>query len=236
MHAKNIRYVIGVDEVGRGPLAGPVTVCACLIPVGDRGTGGFDKKSKSVVRDLAKGSRFKASRLTDSKGMKERDREAWDALIRAHAGISFEIRSAPASDIDNKGISACIRSLVRSCLFSILRKQGIDPAECLVLLDGGLKAPEEFVFQETHVKGDTLFPAISFASILAKVSRDSYMRKISSRSSEYQAYGFASHKGYGTVAHRAAIARSGLSDQHRRSFCKNAIAAKKEGRHMRASS
>jgi ribonuclease HII len=203
-----IRYIIGIDEVGRGPLAGPVTVCACLVPFLQK-----DKKSKALVRELSRG---KIRKLTDSKGMKEKDREAWNNLIRARSDIFFKIKNAAAKQIDERGIAVCIKKLLNDCLKSLQQKHNINPVECLVLLDGGLKAPQEFIFQETHIKGDTLFPAISFASILAKVHRDAYMKKIAGK---HGAYGFEQHKGYGTLAHRKAIKKFGLSDLHRKSFC-----------------
>ncbi len=212
---EGIRYLIGIDEVGRGPLAGPVTVCACAIRI----AGTLDKKSKSLVKEMS-GRHVK--RLTDSKGLTEKDREAWNDIIRAralsHADIFFKIKNASARQIDAKGIAVCIKGLLRDCLHDLEKTHGINPSECLVMLDGGLKAPSEFVFQETHIKGDMLFPVISFASILAKVHRDAYMKRIAGT---HAAYGFERHKGYGTVAHRQAILRHGLSDMHRRSFCRS---------------
>jgi ribonuclease HII len=224
-----IKHLIGIDEVGRGPLAGPVTVCACLVPfVGD-------KKSRVLVSSLAMGIKIKklgVKKLTDSKGLKESDREEWNKAIRnsrnsseSHGAesqsIYFSIKNASAKQIDKKGIAVCIRKLLNDCLNDLRSKYAIDPTECLVLLDGGLRAPAEFINQETHIKGDTLFPVISFASILAKVHRDGYMKKIAKRQSVYSRYGFEIHKGYGTTGHRQAIMKHGLSDIHRRSFCRN---------------
>lgn len=90
----------------------------------------------------------------------------------------------------------------------------------MVKLDGGLKAPEEWVNQETIVKGDAKEKVIGLASIMAKVTRDRYMEKLA-RKPEYAQYNFAQHKGYGTLAHRTAISAYGLSREHRASFCKN---------------
>lgn len=236
-----IKYLIGIDEVGRGPLAGPVTVCACLIPA-----------DPAFMKEIKSSSRKSGIRpLADSKGLSEKDREAWNAVIRARAKfhadaggqgecggagnhashdgrILFSIKSAAAKLIDQKGIAVCIRSLIKKCLTELLKKHGVDPSECIVLLDGGLKAPAEFINQETHIRGDAKFPVISFASILAKVHRDDFMKKISRvstvRGSTYSRYGFASHKGYGTSAHAKAIRAYGLTDQHRKSFCRNILA------------
>ena len=87
-------------------------------------------------------------------------------------------------------------------------------------LDGGLKAPAEFVHQETIVKGDSKEKVIGLASIMAKVTRDRYMLRLAERA-EFKIYDFMSHKGYGTKIHREAIARHGLSTEHRTSYCRN---------------
>jgi ribonuclease HII len=83
------------------------------------------------------------------------------------------------------------------------------------LLDGGLKAPAEYLFQETIIKGDEKEPIIAMASIAAKVSRDWFMESLADK---YQGYGFDKHKGYGTRAHYQAIMELGLSEIHRKSF------------------
>ena len=92
-------------------------------------------------------------------------------------------------------------------------------ASCAVKLDGGLKAPERFVHQETIIKGDQKEKVIGLASIMAKVTRDRYMVRLSRRD-DLGRYDFATHKGYGTKAHRAAITKYGLSPEHRQSYCK----------------
>ena len=91
----------------------------------------------------------------------------------------------------------------------------MDPQTCLVLLDGGLKAPREFIYQKTIIKGDEKELSISLASIAAKVTRDAYMTKLAKK---YPAYGFEIHKGYGTKKHREAIKKHGPSEVHRMSF------------------
>jgi ribonuclease HII len=104
-------------------------------------------------------------------------------------------------------------------------KQGLstlklDCDACDVRLDGGLKAPKNFKKQKTIIKGDEKEKIIAWASITAKVSRDALMRRAAKK---YPQYGFEVHKGYGTVKHRQAIKRHGMSLIHRRSFCKNAL-------------
>ena len=91
-----------------------------------------------------------------------------------------------------------------------------EPKDCRVLLDGSLRAPAEYIRQETIIRGDDTEPVISLASIMAKVTRDRLMKQISSK---YPEYDFHVHKGYGTLAHRRIIATSGLCDLHRRTFC-----------------
>lgn len=92
----------------------------------------------------------------------------------------------------------------------------------MVKLDGSLRAPMEYVHQETIIKGDSKEKVIGLASIMAKVTRDRYMTKIATRG-DYEAYDFARHKGYGTKTHRAAIAQNGLSTLHRATYCKNIV-------------
>ena len=92
----------------------------------------------------------------------------------------------------------------------------LNPKNCEVRLDGGLHAPAEFKNQKTIIRGDEKEKIIAWASILAKVSRDSLMRKASRKFPEY---GFEIHKGYGTARHRSAISKHGLSPLHRKTFC-----------------
>jgi ribonuclease HII len=93
-----------------------------------------------------------------------------------------------------------------------------NPASLNLFLDGGLKAPKEYVNQQTIIKGDELHPVISCASIIAKVSRDNLMTKYGE---EFPEYGFEKHAGYGTKAHYEAIKKHGMIALHRKSFLKN---------------
>ncbi|MCA9366395.1 ribonuclease HII [Candidatus Kaiserbacteria bacterium] len=221
---KKIRYIVGVDEVGRGPLAGPVAVGAVCVPLD------FDW-------DLLKG-------VTDSKKLTEQKREELyraAASMRRSGAIQWSVAMVSAADIDKQGIVPCIhtalkRSLHRATNSTIYRtnengdknnryitiNRNINTcySDVIVKLDGGLKAPAEFINQETIIKGDSKEKVIGLASIVAKVTRDRYMVSLG-KQAEFSAYGFATHKGYGTKAHRQAIAEYGLSPQHRRSFCRN---------------
>lgn len=200
-------YVVGIDEVGRGPLAGPVTVCAVLC------TADFYKKLS------------KYEGLTDSKKLTEKNREHWFAmahLMQDEGLISFSVQSISAKEIDRIGISKAIQKALDTALEYVRTKDvQIAPVAIKVLLDGSLHAPVEYANQETIIKGDLKEKIISLASIIAKVTRDRYMVKIAKK---YPVYGLDIHKGYGTKMHREAIKKYGLSEIHRKSFCKNILA------------
>jgi ribonuclease HII len=157
--------------------------------------------------------------------MTEKKREevygAAEALASA-AGIVPTVIFKTAKEIDKRGIAVVIREALAEGLVQVLVRAGAKSDECLVLLDGGLKAPAEFLHQETIIKGDAKEPAIGLASIYAKVTRDHYMTAIANKKAFLQ-YGFAVHKGYGTKKHREAITKYGTSKEHRVSFCKNCL-------------
>jgi len=193
------KWVVGVDEVGRGPLAGPVYVCAVAIP-------------KTLFNTAAwKG-------LTDSKKMTEKSREKWyeHALeLRDSGKIRFSATYRSAAEIDAKGIAACIRE----CVIEAIMNLDLHPKHCEIFLDGGLKAPIEYL-QHTIIKGDLHHKAISLASVIAKVTRDALMKKYAKK---YPQYSFERNKGYGTKGHIRAVQQSGAVQLHRNSFLKRVI-------------
>lgn len=194
---KNIRYIVGIDEAGRGPLAGHVAVGAFCVGAGADSIRNFKKFSAGVK---------------DSKKLSEKKREEWLEKIHKEKKFSFAVSFASAEMIDKHGIVFAIRH----ALALSLKKLKIASGNTLVLLDGGLRAPEEYVFQKTIIKGDEKEPVISFASIAAKVLRD---RKMIALAKRYPQYGFEKHKGYGTAAHYEAIAKHGVLEKiHRKSF------------------
>lgn len=197
----NYKYIVGIDEVGRGPLAGPLYVCSFLLSV--------DDLEDIVSIDLP---------IRDSKKLTEKMRVRWFTYLeekRREGKIQYAVSRAKAQEIDSKGISVCISHAVTD---SLRRVVGDDiRKETLVLLDGGLKAPPEFS-QQTIIKGDEQEAVIAFASIMAKVLRDEYMTALHKK---YPHYGFEKHKGYGTAAHMKAIREFGTVDEHRISFLKN---------------
>lgn len=187
--------LLGVDEAGRGPLAGPVAVGVVAVPPG------FDVALE-----------FKG--VTDSKLMTAVKREVIyeEALRRVARGdLQFVVKFSSHAYIDQFGITRA----VRRAAWAGVRQLG-DSATSTVLLDGLLRAPKTYL-QRTVVGGDLKVPVISLASVMAKVERDRLMERLSAH---YPQYGFEGHKGYGTPAHYLALRKHGLSDIHRRTYCK----------------
>ena len=196
---KNYKYIIGIDEVGRGPLAGPVAVCAFKMPVN------FNAKFFGKNKDSKK--------LTP-----EKREEIFVRLkiLKKEKVVDYFVSYESAKRIDTVGLSKAIKN----CLEKSLSKLKVKPERCLVLLDGGLKAPKKYINQKTIIRGDEKERAIAFASIVAKVSRDALMCKLAKK---YPEYCFEIHKGYGTKKHCESIRKNGLSAEHRRCFCKNFV-------------
>ena len=190
-----MHYLIGIDEAGRGPLAGPVAVGAVLVPVD------FDWKLVEGVRD--------------SKKLSEKRREEIFAraseLEKSHS-LRYAVSTSSAAYIDRYGIVPAIKR----ALAEALSRFEIEPGDCRVMLDGSLSAPGEYIHQETIIRGDDTEPCISLASIMAKVTRDRLMKRLSPK---YPEYDFHVHKGYGTAAHRKLIVGHGLCELHRTTFC-----------------
>ncbi len=192
-------FLIGIDEAGRGPLAGPVSVGAVMIPIAEC----------SAIFSSLPGIR-------DSKKLSEKKREELYASmlgLRREKKIAFAVGLVPHTLIDKEGIVKAIRRGI----FSVLVKISADPLCSRILLDGSLHAPEQFVDQETIIRGDETEPIISLASIAAKVVRDRKMKELAAL---YPLYDFEVHKGYGTKGHYAALETHGMCPIHRRSYLK----------------
>lgn len=204
MERQDFKYIIGIDEVGRGSIAGPVAVGAVRIDA-------------EIAKQKEESGWFDG--LRDSKKLTALAREKWFYKIteaQQEGWLEYEVIFSRVTTIDEKGIVPAIRSaLVRS-----LRKFKSDPKETLVLLDGGLKAPRTYKNQETIIKGDEKEVAIALASIAAKVTRDNRMRGIAKRTPKFD---LKKHKGYGTRAHYEAIKHNGITKHHRKSFLKGVV-------------
>jgi len=189
-------YVVGIDEAGRGPLAGPVSVGVVKIP---------PNFNKNFFRSIK-----------DSKKLTPEDRELWFALAleaKKEKLLDFAVSLVSEKIIDRKGIVYAVRLGIKRCFRKLDIKE-----DSQIFLDGSLKAPKGFLHQKTIIKGDEKIPVISLASICAKVTRDRMMVKISKK---FPKFNFHQHKGYGTLAHRKALKKYGLTAIHRRSFLKN---------------
>jgi ribonuclease HII len=200
---KKLKYVIGVDEVGRGPLAGPVAVCAFAMPAN------YDKKCFLGVKD--------------SKKLSEKARDKWAKTAKSmekQGRCVFFVCYSSHKTIDNLGISKAVKLALNRAVRKVVKKLGCRPEECSVLLDGSLKAPAKFRFQQTIIRGDSKVQIISIASVVAKVKRDKKMSKLAKKFPEYD---FEIHKGYGTAKHYEKIRRYGLSPIHRKTFLKKLI-------------
>lgn len=190
------KLIVGIDEVGRGPVAGPVSIGIVLC------------RTELAIPEL-----------NDSKQMTEKARErvyARAEALRMSGDIEFGVYSETAEVIDQKGIEYALRSAIQKGLHEMnIQFDGVE-----IKLDGRLKAPREFL-QESIIHGDALVPAISLASVVAKVERDRYMVTEAHRA--FPEYGFDAHKGYGTAAHIATIKQNGLSPLHRVSFLRRVL-------------
>lgn len=189
------KWIIGIDEVGRGPLAGPVYVCGCAM-------------EESVYKKI------NWRGLTDSKKLTPSARIVWYEFadeFKKEKKLKFVIENQSASNIDKYGINQSISK----CIVKILEKLNIKPRDCYVLLDGGLKAPKEYKNQQTIIRGDQKKKIISLASVVAKVSRDELMQKLDKK---YPDYKWGANKGYGTKVHIEAIVELGITPEHRMSY------------------
>jgi ribonuclease HII len=195
-YARGFKSIAGIDEVGRGPLAGPVIAAAVMLPRG-----------------------YSHPEIKDSKLLSANQRERLSAVIREKA-VCWALGVAAVEDIDRLNIlQASLLAMVKA-LAALKQK-----ADC-VFLDGNQTIPlplfraGEFlagrtVYQKTIIKGDRFCLSIAAASIVAKVARDDMMVELDKR---YPEYGFAAHKGYSCAEHLDALKRFGPSPAHRQSF------------------
>lgn len=187
--------VMGIDEAGRGPLAGPVFAAAVSAPL--------DRAAELLAND------WKA--VNDSKKLSEKRRDALADVIKATPGCAYAIASASALEIDQLNILRATHLAMRRAALALAEKASGPYA---ILVDG-LAVPTLPFPSQNVVKGDAKSLFIAAASILAKTSRDAYCREMEAK---YPGYGFAAHKGYPTAAHMEALNRLGPCPEHRQSF------------------
>jgi ribonuclease HII len=187
-----LTHVAGVDEAGRGPLAGPVVAGAVLFPHGWL-TDGLDPKLRG---------------LNDSKQLSEEEREKFFVIITTHPDIRVGYAVVDADIIDRINILQATHRAMNLAL------EQLQPAPQHVLVDGSPVRSLRFP-NTSLVKGDARSYSIAAGSVIAKVTRDRLMLEYDK---QYPGYGFAAHKGYGTPEHLAAIAALGPCPIHRKSF------------------
>ena len=210
--------IIGIDEVGRGPLAGPVLVCALSVK----------QRAKSKWQRVGE---MLGVKLKDSKKLSPSQREAWCAWIKNQDDIYFAIARVQPKTIDRINIREATNLAATRALGRVGKLISLEVSKLTrikVLLDGGiyinkgtlktLLAIGYTLNPKTIIGGDDTIPAIQLASIVAKVTRDNYMKKLHKK---FPQYGFDVHKGYGTRMHYRALKKYGRSPEHRKSFLKN---------------
>jgi ribonuclease HII len=184
-------HVAGMDEAGRGALAGPVAVGAVILP----------SRDKTFLCEALTGVR-------DSKQMTPLERERLAPRIKEVA-LTWNVAFASAEEIDALGIVPATR------LAALRALMGLSPSPQYLLTDFRLELPELDISQTALVRGDALSLSIAAASVLAKTARDQLMCELDLC---YQGYGLGKHKGYGTRAHRSAMKKLGSSPVHRKTF------------------
>lgn len=188
-----MRWVVGIDEVGRGALAGPVVVAAAAMP------RGFAPRNRTL------------GALKDSKQLLAKKREAWCEYFDQHPRVEFALARVYPRQIEKRNISKAANLAAKRAFERLGRRVAA------VFLDGGLFLGngEQPKSAKTIIKGDEKISVIKVASIVAKVHRDALMVHLAKKYPEYK---FDVHKGYGTAAHRRAIGELGPCPAHRLTF------------------
>lgn len=208
---KKGKFIVGIDEAGRGPLAGPVAVGAVGALINSKSEAPARLRYDEVVAGGRNSKQIK--NIKDSKKLSAQQRENWYKILKKN----FECHRV---FIDHKTIDKInIHQATLLGVEKVLKKFKRKPD--LVLMDGSLRSPKEYK-QKTIIKGDEKIPLISAASIIAKVSRD---RKMARLHKKFPKYAFDKHKGYGTALHYKKIKKHGLSEIHRHTFCPPALTA-----------
>ncbi len=196
------RYIIGIDEAGRGPLVGPVVVAGICVK-----SSGVGLAQNADCSRIDFGSFFK--NIRDSKKTSEKKREEWYQKITKNRSLRWAVAVIGHDVIDTMNI---LKATHRGA-YDVYKKLAGN-THIPALLDGGLFLPKPIPYQAI-IKGDEKISIISAASIIAKVTRDRIMLKLHKK---YPQYRFDLHKGYSTKLHRALIKKFGRSKIHRKSF------------------
>lgn len=194
--AQGVNSICGIDEVGRGPLAGPVVAAAVVLPVGTMIDGIDDSK------------RIKAVKRVELKPLIEK------------AAVDFGLGVVSEGEIDRLNITRATFLAMQRAVGTLKSVPGyllVDGNQFPVIMDPAMEKP---LLGRALIKGDRRSLSIACASILAKVHRDQLMEHYAEL---YPGYGFEKHKGYGTMAHRKKIKELGLSPIHRKSFLKSML-------------
>lgn len=194
---RGFKYVIGCDEVGRGSLAGPVVAGAVIL---------------DISRPLAN-----IKTIKDSKLLSPKQRENLSESIKQRA-VAWAVGEVEPKIIDKINIHRASLLALKIATKKVL--VAVPSGTAYICVDGKFIIPDLPVEQTAVIKGDNKILSIAAASILAKTYRDKLMREMSARFPEY---GFAKHKGYGTLHHRQAIKKFGISSLHRQTFCNHLI-------------
>lgn len=204
------KYIIGIDEAGRGPLAGPVMATAVLMPRNFYRTNILHGNRKVYLRD--------------SKKLPENYRNIWFEYIKSRKDIYSESSCTSPAVIDRINIQKAVNAAARRALVRLLKKNNISFSECRIYLDGSINIKAKGILEgfniKTVVRGDEKINAVKAASIIAKVKRDNIMKKLHK---QMPGYGFFNNKGYGTRKHREAIKKTGISGIHRITFLGNVV-------------
>lgn len=192
------KYIIGIDEVGRGALAGPVVVAAACFPV----------NLKIINKKLGA--------LKDSKKLSPKLRKLWVEHFKSVPAIYWETARIYPRKIEKINISQAANRAAGVAFAKLEESLALQKGKYEIFLDGGLFIRgRKNLPAKTIIRADEKITVVKVASIFAKVERDRYMEKLSKR---HPRYGFEIHKGYGTRVHMAAIRRHGPSDVHRKTF------------------
>lgn len=200
LYQKGVKSICGIDEAGRGPLAGPVVVASVIMPEGSMIEG---------VNDSKKVSEKKREKLYE---------QIIDEAVAYGVGIidQNEIDRINILNATKEGLTLCIKELEKDLKE---KNRGIEKPE-IILVDALTKIDTDHIPYQSIIKGDAKSYSIAAASIIAKVTRDRIMRQWDE---VYPEYGFAKHKGYGTAMHISAIKQYGICPLHRKTFVKNFI-------------